>query len=714
VRLALAPPAASPAPLLALGFAAACSQAALLREAMAALGGSELAWGAVLGAWLLGMGAGAGLGARRRPGGGAVAALAVVALAIAGVVLLRAAPALTGVTAGEASGSLRSAWLWFGAVVPAAVAGGAGFAALAARTDPASAYALESAGALLGGVAFTFVLAPAGSLAALVIAAGVVAAALLAARNARVAAAAALLLGVAAALPLSGAFARMGWRWAELPGELAAWRETRQQRLELAGGTPAALYGDGALLGTFPDAFGAAPRAHLLMLLHERPARVLAVGAAASGALPALLAHPVARLDVVEDDAVLLRVLPAWYGPEMAAALADRRVWTHAADPVRVVAGGGPWDLILLLDPDPASIRRDRTRTVEFLRTCAAALAPGGVLAVRVGASDTFLGGAGGRLLANIAGSLRAAFPAVVAVPGEEVILVAAAAPGAVTLDASVLAARWRRRGAADPTFNPAALPSLLDAGRSAELAAFLAAAPATENRRERPSAVLAAAALHEARGAPALRRAAEWWERRGAAALAIAGGALAALLVLSGRRPRIAGLATGAAVGFVSMGWWLLLLAAWQSTLGSVYAEVGALSAVFMAGTVAGCRWGRPAEGQRLVAALATGVVLSLVIAAEVPLHFPRAACVPLLLLAGGCTGAAFPGVARLAGGGSPQLGAGRGFAADEAGAAVGALAVGLAALPVAGMRATALGLVAISAAAAIAAAVAVRARAE
>jgi hypothetical protein len=80
----------------------------------------------------------------------------------------------------------------------------------------------------------------------------------------------------------------------------------------------------------------------------------------------------------------------------------------------------------------------------------------------------------------------------------------------------------------------------------------------------------------------------------------------------------------------------------------------------------------------------------------------------VPLLLLAGACTGAAFPGVARLTGGSSAQLGAGRAFAADEAGAAVGAVAVGLAGLPVAGMRATALGLAAIGAAAAAAAALA------
>ena len=696
--------------LLALGFAAACGQAALLREAMAAVGGSELAWGAVLGAWLLGMSGGAWAGARLPSArGGAVATVALLALAAAGVVLLRTAPALTGAAAGEAIGTIRAAWVWLAAVVPPALAGGVAFAALAKATDAARAYALESAGALAGGVAFTFALASAGSLAALLIAAGVSGAALLAVRGRRIAAAAVLIACAVTALPAADMLAHLGWRWSGRPGEVAAWRETRQQRLELGSGEPAALYGDGALLGTFPDPYGAAPRAHLLMLLHPRPARVLAVGAAASGMLPTLLAHPVARLDLVEEDPALLEALPRWYGPGMAAALGDGRVVAHATDPVRAVAHGGPWDLILLLDGDPTSIRRSRTRTVEHLRACAAALSEGGILAVRVGCADTYLGGAGGRLLAAVAGTVRAVFPVVAAVPGEEVLLVAAAGSADLSVDAGVLAARWHDRGAPDPSFSDAWLRVLLDRERAAPLAAFLAAAPSSVTRRERPAAVLAAAALLEARGSGAVSQLAEWWGRRGPLALATVCGVAALLIAAAGRRIRLAGIATGAATGFVSIGWWLLLLTAWQSTVGSVYAEIGALSAAFMGGTVAACGWRRNDTGgapARLVAALAAGVALSLLLAAGVPLRYPRVACVPLLLIAGACTGAAFPGVALLAGG----RGAGRGFAADEAGAALGAIVVGVAALPVAGMRATALGLAVVGAAAALAAAAARR----
>ncbi len=700
--------------LVALGFAAACGQAALLREAMAALGGSELAWGAVLGIWLLGMGAGSWLGATRR--GGAVAGLTpavLVTLAGAGVVLLRAAPALVGAVTGEAIGTVQALWVWVAAVLPAAFAGGLGFAALASAGTAAGAYALESLGALAGGVAFTFILAPLGSMAALVIALGAVLAIQMAARGRRLAAALSLGAAFAAAAPAGDVVARLGWRWAGRAGTLTAWRDTRAQRLELAGGPPASLYGDGTLLGTFPDPYVVTPRGHLLLLLHPAPRRVLAVGAIADGTLPTLLRHPLERLDLAEDDSELPALLSGWYGAAMAKALADPRVVVHSDDPLRLVARGGGWDEILLLDPDPATLRHARTRTREFFRACAAALVPGGVLVVRVGVPDTYLGGAGGRLVAIVASTLRTAFPVVTAVPGEEILMVASRRDGSVTLDPAVLVARWRALGVDDPGFTPDALPVLLDPERAAELELFLATAAGPENRRDRPAAVPVAAALREARGAPPLLRALSVVERYGGGVLLATGALLATAVIIAGARPRAAGVAAAAAVGFVSMGWWLALLAAWQATVGSVYSQVGALSAAFMAGIAGGAAAARArgdGAARALPGILLAGVALSLVLALEIPLEWPRAVCVPALVLAGTLTGAAFPGVAALAGVGAPGTGAGRGFAADEVGAAVAALLVGLLALPVVGMRATALALAVIGAAAVLSTAIAVR----
>jgi predicted MFS family arabinose efflux permease len=143
-------------------------------------------------------------------------------------------------------------------------------------------------------------------------------------------------------------------------------------------------------------------------------------------------------------------------------------------------------------------------------------------------------------------------------------------------------------------------------------------------------------------------------------------------------------------------MGWWLLLLSCWQSTVGAVYAEVGALSGVFMGGSVAGAAFARRRSFGRhhLAVVFAAGTALSVTIAVGLPLVAPRLTVVPLLVLAGALTGAAFPAVARRLAPDDARAGAGRGFAADELGAAAGALLIGLVAIPWAGMPAVAAGL--------------------
>jgi len=90
----------------------------------------------------------------------------------------------------------------------------------------------------------------------------------------------------------------------------------------------------------------------------------------------------------------------------------------------------------------------------------------------------------------------------------------------------------------------------------------------------------------------------------------------------------------------------------------------------------------------------LLAGCLVSALLAAGAAFRLP-ALTIPILLAAGGSlTGTAFAGVAELAGRGDTRRGAGVAFAADEAGAAVAALVVGIVALPWAGMTATAVGL--------------------
>jgi len=705
--------------LVILGFSAAIAQAVLVREAMGTLGGSELAWGMVLGAWLGGMGIGAWAGAHR-PASPTCLPLTMVVLAAGGVVLLRAAPALLGRSPGEVSSTVRAAWTWLAAVTPAAVAGGVAFASLAARLLPqreaaGRAYSLESAGAVLGGLTLTFLLASRGSMAGLCVTAGLTSAVQLVVRRRRWLALTAAVLGLGLAWPAENALAVAGWHWAGHPGELETWRNTRQQRVELSAGQPAALYADGRLLAVLPDPYRASLRGHLLALLHPAPRRVLLVGTVPGEMDRQLLRHPIERLDeVVEDAGLLALVEGARALSPLPAGDAGRRHFV-VSDPLRAVRHGGPWDLVILADADPATMRQNRTRTVEFVREAAAALAPQGVLAMRVGVGDTYLAGAGGRLLAVLHATLREALPATRAIPGEEVWLLGSQAASSLETDAGILAGRWRERSIPDELFTPEMLPLLLDPDRAASLQRCLDAARGEVNTVARPRAVLLAATLLEGRADGAVAR---WLSRIGNAVEPLAfaiGLAWVAWLLVSGIRRRAPRVGVAALVGVASMGWWLLLMAAWQATRGSVYAEVGALSAAFMAGIWVGSRWSSRQASRAtalLPMLLLAGAVLSLGLATGMPRRWPIVVVPLLLVVAGGLTGAAFPGLAAWPECRGRALGAGRGFAADEIGAAGGATVLGVVVLPVLGSGVAAVGLAFLLAAAAAGAQLTLRGR--
>ncbi len=700
-------PVALPAPpgrrLLLLGFTSAVAQSVLLREAMALLGGSELAWGAVLATWLLGMAAGAALAVRwgREAWGGAVPLLVALA-AGSGVLLLRAGPSLWNVAAGESLVTLAVPWLWAGAVFPAAVMGGVGFTLLAGRyRKPAGAgraYAAEALGGLLGGVVFTFVLAPWGTAVVVVLTVGLAAAVVLAPRGAPTSL---LALGLAAlaAYPAGEVLAELSWEWSRRPGTLAAWKETRFQRLEMSGGEIRTLYADGRLLATWPDPWVTAPRAHLLMLLHPDPRRVLLVGGFADGTAATVAEHvlalPGGRLDVVPTDPEMVEILPRWYGAAFRRGIGRPGLEVHRWDPIRVLRRGGPWDVILLLDPDPTTLRQNRTRTLEFFRDCRQRLRAGGLLVVRVGVPDTYLGGAAGRLVEVLATNLHRVFPRVEGVPGGPLLLVAAGGGGEPVPPVETLARRWAGRGIHDATFGPEMIGLLVDPARKAELDRFVSRAASAPSTFAHPRAVPLAVAVAEGKGIPGLVRLVLGMEERSPAVLLVVPLAVFLAALLRRLRGGVPAVEAAVVVGASSMAWWLVLVGTWQGVAGSVYTEVGALSAAFMAGLWGGAvAAGRFREPERsLPFLLACGSLLSLVVAVFIGLWPTRGVIVALLAAGGLLTGAAFPGVARLAGGASPRQGGGRGFAADEAGAALAALVVGLVSIPWAGFVNTVVG---------------------
>jgi spermidine synthase len=679
------------------------AQALLVREAMAAMGGSEAAWGVVMALWLAGVAGGTRCGVRF--GSLALAMwLPTIAMILTGVGVfaLRTAPAAIGVVPGETVTAASAVWLWILAIVPAAAAGGMAFPILAEKLGPSGggrAYGFEALGALAGGVLLSVGLIHLGAASALCLGLGVVAVGAAWQRRSVVAAVVAL-MSFTLSMQAGGFLARVQWKASNRPGTLSSSMETRYQQIMVSDGPPISIYGDGRLLATYPDPWSVLPKAHVLMLLHPAPRHVFAVGCVVNGAVEAMAAHPVDRLTVVEEDPDLLRALPSFYGSKMKAALKRPSVRAVATDPLRAVTERDDWDLVLLLDGDPLTLRRNRTRTLEFFRTCRSHMRPDGVLVLRVGVADTYLGGAGGRLLSIIASTLREVFEQLVLIPGSETLMVAGSPEADITIDAAELSTRFEKREVNGPGFQPEMIPVLVDATRARELTDGLRAGGPMNTIRH-PRAVLVTNALHEARVLPDLLAVVSAVNRAPVWVFAAALSAAVAVLFIAAAG-RYAPLVIAGTVGFSSMGWWLILIASWQSTRGSVYSEIGALTAAFMAGVGAGslvCSgWSRPER--RLPAVLVAGTVVSIAIACGLAVAAPAVA-VPALLGSGGLlTGAAFPGLARMAGR-TTRLDSGEAFAADEAGAAAAAVTIGVFIIPWVGLTWAAAGLAVLQAAA-------------
>ncbi len=684
-----------------LGVSTVVSQALLLREAMAAMGGSEMAWGLVMALWLGGMGAGARLGVRLGTIGFAIPLPAItLALAGAGTILFRAAPAILGAAPGEAITTWHAVWLWALAIIPAAATGGFGFPILAGQlggTGPGRAYTLEAVGALLGGTMLSIALTTLGTGAAFVIAIGMVGGAILWPHR-RVLAALLMLGSATAAMPAGDALARATWRWADHPGAFGNWAETRHQRLEASTGPPINLYADGRLAASYPDPYTTIPRTHLMLLLHPAPRRILAVGCTADGSAEAMVRHPVTEIVLVDEDPQLGLRLGDWYPDEFRTIMSNPKLTARSTDPLRAIRNTGDLDLVILADGDPISLRANRTRTVEFLRSCRRAMNENGVLLMRVGVGDTYLGGVGGELLATLASTLKEVFPQVTAIPGEAVLLVAGVSENPLDTSDHSLMERRLDRPEIDDQLHPALLTVLLDQDRRIGLAAFIDDAKRAPNTLRHPRAVPIAARLHESRSQQGMASSlAEIGRRLPITLGATAAAAVVCLLALAlAGGTAIRATAAASVIGCTSMGWWMLLMATWQATRGSIYAEVGALTGVFMAGVAAGA-WASLRSGRqaRIIPwVVGAGAGLSMTLATGLADRAPLA-LVPVLLVIGGIlTGAAFPGLGELASGGSGRRGAGLAFAADEIGAAIAALVIGTVAIPTIGMTATAVGL--------------------
>lgn len=629
-----------------LGAYAVCAQATLLRETQVLLFGSELSWGLVLACWLAGVAIGSHTGGRlvgkaRRPWFVlAVSNLVMPLIMTADVVLLRGARHLLGSGPGEYIGLPGMLMVAAMASVPVSFWVGLAFPAASALLGEGNGnniekarsvgwvYLFESAGSLVGGALFSFVLVANVDAVSLMLGGGAILAAVTALLGYReaVSRSAPLAIIALAVLMAAGIFSGLSGklnatsllqRWRSFaPGqELVSSVDSKYQNIAVGRlANQFSTYTNGTIAATWPDHTTLAIEAHLAACQHPCPDRILVLGGGAEGLIKELIRHRPERLDYVTLDRRLLEsirpLLPVPDRDALESGLPD----IHFTDLRRFVketaqAGTPRYDLILLAAPEPASTLEARLYTEEFFAELERVLIEDGVLAFSITASVGHWGPEMSTYVGSVLGSLERVFPDVLITFGNPARIFAAGQRGVLVDTGKALAERFRSRRIESPYFNPlwfeGASDMLDPVKRETVRRALRQQLPRFLNTDNRPAAALyhmrmwvaTGREAHTGEEAPAggrsdllsaLLRVRFGWIVAGLIALTLLAG-LAGFVRGGESLKRGAILWSVGTTGLASMSVEIVLLYTFQVLYGYIYGMVGLVIGVFMFGLVLG-----------------------------------------------------------------------------------------------------------------------------
>ncbi|MCK4340865.1 MAG: hypothetical protein KAY37_03985, partial [Phycisphaerae bacterium] len=639
--------------VLAWGVQAIVTQALLLREALVLMFGSEFAWGVVLFAWLFGVAVGAACGgwlAERLPRADVGLVAVLLALSVAACLELwvfRGARAWLGVEPGELLPLPQTALAAMLFVSPTGALIGLAFplACCIGRADEPRAsaravaqcgvspdddkllrfghvYALESAGSLIGGAAFSFwAVEHLSPIQTALLCGGITMAAsagllvtpprkLYCAAGVALVALAAVLGAVFAGGALNSRLVERRWHGVAPGYELVAETESKYQNLAIGRREGQfTLYCDGQVSADFPDPYTFVPLAHFWLCQHPSPRNVLVLGGGAEGLLAEILRHPVEHIDYVEPDPRQIELVKPYLAEIDRQALADPRVAVHPVDGrYYVKMQHERFDLVIARLPEPTSALRARFYTDEFYHELRRAMKPHAVLCLTAAAAPGELTAASRNYLASIRATLQRHFPHLVIGWDNPAQVLAATEAGLISTDPAELAARYTQRGVLSKLFHPAwfdGATDWLEPGKLAQRSADLDEAQEVHISTDlRPWVYLQRLVLWEAATGGGIgpgRVGSGVIERLQSVSLAKLIAGLAALgvitlLVCRVRRRARDGWATGAVTlsvgttGFATMALSIVWLFAFQNLYGYVYQRIGWIIALFMGGLVLGC----------------------------------------------------------------------------------------------------------------------------
>ena len=334
--------------------------------------------------------------------------------------------------------------------------------------------------------------------------------------------------------------------------------------------------------------------AHFPMLQHPSPERVLLIGGGVGGVLEEILKHPVKMVSYVELDPLIIE-LTRKYSQEASMVLDDPRVGViHTDGRLFVKRAEYSYDVIIVNLPSPSSLQLNRFYSLEFFREVHEILGEEGVFSIGLPSSMTLMMEEMGARNRCVYETIKEVFPSCLVVPGYYNIFLASPSKidGELTPDASILAQRLLDRGLETSLFTEEYIQYKFSPERVELGLAYLSGDGVKINRDLRPAEVYYDLTLWNAMFNQGLRaflahisRVEQWW-------FMVPLGLSILALVFMRRRLRSVWIPVSFTImttGFAGMTFSIVLIFAFQVAYGYIYQELGVVSAAFMLGLALG-----------------------------------------------------------------------------------------------------------------------------
>jgi len=588
--------------LLIAGFVSILGQVVLLRELNVAFYGVELIYVLAMGVWLLWTAAGAVIGRRRSTPSRTLVGWLVVLLAVllpldvAGIRWLR-----------EASGGIPGTYLPFGrqliavllVLCPIGITLGLLFQKaaklfIAERKTLALAYAIESAGGLLGGLAATLLLKYGVQNLAIALFCGLSSVGAILAflsrergslRLVTIIVSVLLVVALVFSSPVDRYLTRLNHP------DLLDTEDSPYGRITITRRADQFVVFENDALAFETQGVAAEELVHLAALHGHNPRRVLVLGGGLGGILAEILKYSPEKVDYVELNPTLLALARKNLPPTRLEPLSADVVEIHIADPRDFVRGAGRYDLILVGMSDPTSGLSNRFYTREFFARCAAILRTDGVLAFRLATSENIWTRFVMYRNASVINALRDVFHDIRVFPATANVVIAS--QNELPRDPTIISEGLKRRGIETKLVTPPYIQYLYTNDRFFDLARRLESTPAPPNTDTRPVCYRYASMIWLSKFIPAMIN----WDAgsfdTSMASHAVAYGVILLLIgigfLLIRRRLKIRRAVLVAVAGFVGMVLESGIILHYQVTSGVLFLNVGVLLMAVMAGLALG-----------------------------------------------------------------------------------------------------------------------------